>query len=158
MIAKSSPVESIPTSLINACPVVFSELVAHLANCSFTEGCFSDCFKRAQVTPLLKRDGLDKNIPANYRPLSNLNTISKIMERLALVRLRQHLVGCSSFNSAQSTYRSHHSTETALLRTTDFAHQTIDRGKAMMLIALDISVAFDMVVHSHLLHRLSYSF
>ena len=133
-------------------------VVAHLANCSFTEGCFRDRFKPAQVTPLLKIEGLDKNIPANYRPISNLNTISKIMERLTLVRLRQHLVGSSSSNSAQSAYRRRHSTETALLQTTDCAHRTIDRGEATMLIALDISAAFDMVAHSTLLHRLSYSF
>ena len=80
------------------------------------------------------------------------------MERLALLRLRQHLVGSLSFNSAQSAYRRHHSTESVLLRTTDFAHRSIDRGEATMLIALDISAAFDMAVHSSLLHRLSYSF
>ena len=158
MIAKSSPVDLTPTYLIKACLEVFSELVARLAKCSFTEGCFPDRFNRAQVTPLLKRDGLDKNILAKYRPISNLNTISKIIERLVLVRLRQHLVGSPSFNPSQSAYRRRHSTETALLRMTDFAHQTIDRGEAMMLIVLDISAAFDMVVHSTLLHRLSYSF
>ena len=57
MIAKSSPVDSIPTSVIKACPAVYSKIVAHLANCSFTEGCFPDHLKRAQMTPLLKRDG-----------------------------------------------------------------------------------------------------
>ena len=75
-----------------------------------------------------------------------------------MARQRQHLVGSPSFNSAQFAYRCRHSTETALLRTTDFAHRTIDHGKATMLIALDISAAFDMVVHSTLQHRLSYSF
>ena len=80
------------------------------------------------------------------------------MERLVFVRLRQHLVCSPSFNSAQFAYRRRHSTETAILRTTDFAHRTIDCGEATMLIALDISAAFDMVVHSTLLPRLSYSF
>ena len=80
------------------------------------------------------------------------------MERLALARLRQHLVGSPSFNSAQSAYRHRHSTETVLLRTTDFAYRTIERGDATVLISLDISAAFDMVVHSTLLYRLSYSF
>ena len=62
-------------------------------------------------------------------------------ERLALVRLRQHLVGSPSFNSAQTAYRRRHWTEMALLRTTDFAHRTIDSGDA---------TAFNMVVHSTL--------
>ena len=61
------------------------------------------------------------------------------MERLALVRLRQHLVGSPNFNSAQSAYRRRHSTETVLLRMTDFAHRTIDLGEAMKLLMLDIS-------------------
>ena len=50
MKAKSSPVDSIPTSIIKACLVVFSELVTH---CPFMKGCFPDRFKWAQVTPLL---------------------------------------------------------------------------------------------------------
>ena len=80
------------------------------------------------------------------------------MERLALVRFRQHLVGSPSFNSAQSAYRRPHSTEKTLLRMNDFVHRTIDRGQATMLIAFDISAAFDMVVHSSFLHRLSHRF
>ena len=89
---------------------------------------------------------------------SKLPTYFKIMERLALVRLRQHLIDSPSFNSDQSAYRRRHSLESALLWTTDFAHRTIDHGEATMLIVLDISAAFDMVVHSTLLHRLSYNF
>ena len=85
---------------------MFSELIAYLDNLSFAEGCFPDHFKRAQVTPLLNKEGLDKNTPANYRPISNLKSISKIIERLALIRLRQHLVYSASFNPAQSAYRS----------------------------------------------------
>ena len=92
MTAKSSPVDSVPISVIKACTAVFSELIAYIANRSFAEGFFSDYFKRAQVTPLHKKEELDKNTPANYRPISNLNSISKIIERLALIRLRQHLV------------------------------------------------------------------
>ena len=54
VIAKSSPLDSIYTSVIKACPAVFSELVANLANYCFMEGCLSDLFNRSQVTPLLQ--------------------------------------------------------------------------------------------------------
>ena len=73
------------------CKRVLAPLIVHLANKSFTEGCFPRSFKRAQVTQPLNHDGLDATNPANYRPISNLNTISKILERLALSRLRQHI-------------------------------------------------------------------
>ena len=119
MTSKSSPMNYVPTSLVKACLAVFAELITYLVNLSFSEGCFPQQFKKVQVTPLLKREGLDKDTTANYRPISNHNTISKIIERLILVRLRQHLTSSPSFNVAQSAYRHHHSTETALLRTMD---------------------------------------
>ena len=100
MSAKSSPADFVPASVIKACPSEFSEIISNLANRSFTEGRFPEKFKHAQVTPLLKKDGLGKDNPANYRPVSNLNTLSKIIERLALSRLRQHLIGSPNFNPA----------------------------------------------------------
>ena len=81
---KSSPLDYIHTSVLKACSDVFSPLVTRLANLSFSEGRFPDGFKVAQVTPLIKKDGLDVDDPANYRPISNLNTISKVIERLCL--------------------------------------------------------------------------
>ena len=62
-----------------------------------------------------KKVGMDVDDPANNRLISNLNTISKIIERLALVRLRQQITQSENFNQLQSAYRQHHSTETTLL-------------------------------------------
>ena len=80
MTFKSLPMDYVPTSLVKAYTAVFAELITYLVNLSFIESCFPRQFKKAQVTPLLKREGLDKNTPANYRSISNLNTISKIIE------------------------------------------------------------------------------
>ena len=74
--SKSSPTDYVPTSLVKACPAVFAELITYLVNLSFCEGCFPQQFKKAQVTHL-KREELDTDTPANYRPISNLNTIFK---------------------------------------------------------------------------------
>ena len=75
--SKSSPMDFVPTSVLKRCRRVFAPLIARLANLSFQEGRFPSQFKRAQVTPLIKHDGLDTSDPANYRPISNLNTISR---------------------------------------------------------------------------------
>jgi len=62
----------------------FSELIAYLANLSISQGTFPPKFKLASVTPLLKKSGLDPTVSANFRPISNLNNISKILKRLFL--------------------------------------------------------------------------
>jgi hypothetical protein len=89
----------------------------------------------AQVLPLLKKPGLDRLNPANYRPISNLNTISKIVERLVLVRLRPHLLASGNFNPLQSAYRSGHSTETALLCMMDSFYKAADDKRLTTLIS-----------------------
>ena len=112
--AKSSALDFVPTSLIKSCSGVFSILIAKLANLSFSQGTFPASFKHALVTPILKKPGLPSSDPANFRPISNLNNISKILERLFLSRLLPHINSSSNFNLFQSAYRPHHSTETAL--------------------------------------------
>ena len=107
---------------------------------------------------LLKKPGLSKSDPSNFRPISNLNTIGKILERLALARLLPHLSISPSFSPLQSAYRKFHSTETALLKLTNDIMDTIDSGKVTILAALDMSAAFDTLDHTTLLHRLEHTF
>ena len=77
---KTSPLDFVPTSLLKKCSDVFAPLICRLANASFTEGIFPEIFKVGQVTQLLKKPGIDANEPPNYRPITNLNTIGKILE------------------------------------------------------------------------------
>ena len=86
---------------------VFIPVIAKLANLSLRFGKFPACYKRAQVLPLLKKVGLDTSLPANYRPISNLSTVFKILERLVLARLRPHLHGSVNFSQYQDGLRCH---------------------------------------------------
>ena len=156
--AKSSPMDFIPTSVIKLCPAVFSEIISKLANLSFSQGSFSSRFKLAQATSLLKKVGLNRDAPSSYRPISNFNNISKILERLFLSRLQSHISSCQNFNPTQSAYRKHHSTETALLRTTNNVFQSMDHGNSTILVSLDLSAAFDTIHHQTLIDRLYNSF
>ena len=88
----------------------------------------------------------------------NLNTIGKILERLALSRLFPHISKSPSFSPLQSAYRKFHSTETALLKLTNDIMESIDSGKITILTALDMSAAFDTLDHITLLHRLQHTF
>ena len=76
---------------------------------------FPQNFKEAHVRPLLKKTSLSKNELKNYRPLSNLSFSSKILEKVVANRLQTHIKNNHLFNSLQSAYRKHHSTESALL-------------------------------------------
>ena len=97
-------------------------------------------------------------IKKNYRPVSNLPLLSKVLERLVLKQLLSHLAQNDLNEMFQSAYRKHHSTETAILRVcNDFLEGAEDR-KINLLVFLDLSAAFDTIDHNILIKRLECSF
>jgi len=109
------------------------------------------------VLPLLKEAGLDRSSPANYRPISNFTTVSKVLERLVLARLRPHLTNSANFSKWQAAYRQGHSTETALIDVLESVYTAADK-EITVLIGLDLSAAFDTVCHSTLTQWLQTEF
>src|SRR5208282_5432681 len=102
MPAKSSPLDKIPTSVIKSCADAFASLIARLVSVSFDQGRFPEKYRKALVTPLLKKEGLDADVFGNYRPISNLNTISKIVERAYMTRLAMNVKQSPNYNRFQS--------------------------------------------------------
>jgi len=111
-------------------------------------------FKHAIVRPLLKKSGLDANDLKNYRPVSNLSFLSKLLERVVQRRLQAFLDSNELMPSPQSAYRQHHSTETAVLKVYNDLLLTADSGLVSALCLLDLTAAFDTVDHDLLLLRL----
>ena len=101
---------------------------------------------------------MDSEVFANYRPTSNLSTISKMVEHLALVRLNPFMTSSPNFNPAQSAYRTAHSFEMALIKVFNDVYENGDARESMVIIALDISVAFDTICHAKLLDHLRIDF
>ena len=124
-------------------------------NLSLSSGKFPDGFKQAIVTPLLKKPTLDKELMSNYRPISNLSFLSKLLERLVHVRLSLYLCKNKLFNNFQSAYTKHRSTETTLLSLHNTIINAMSTQKITALCLLDLSAAFDTIDHNILLHRLS---
>ena len=102
------------------------------------------------MLPLLKKARLDRSSPANYRPISNLSTVSKVLERLVLARLRPHLTNSTNFAKWQLASRQGHSTETTLLDVLENVYAAADDKEVTVLIGFDLSAAFDTVCHSTL--------
>ena len=94
----------------------------------------------------------------NYRPVSNLHFLSKILEKVVLQHLSDHLNATDTLQPFQSAYRADHSTETLLLRVTNDMHMACDQGSVSILSLLDLSAAFDTLDHNILLKRLRLSF
>jgi hypothetical protein len=107
---------------------------------------------------LLKKYSLPKDDLSSYRPISNLNYLSKILERIIHNRLITHLNTFRSLSPFQSAYRTFHSVETALLRIQNDLLLAIDKRQVTALILLDLSAAFDTIDHDILLNRLSSTF
>ena len=123
-------------------------------NLSLKEGNFPETFKTAHVAPLLKKPTLDKEGMKNYRPVSNLSFVSKILEKVVAKRLISHINAAGLSNKIQSAYKKFHSTETALLKIQSDILSAMDKGKVTALVLLDLSAAFDTIDHSILLNRL----
>ena len=90
--------------------------------------------------------------------MSNLSTLSKLLERVVCNQIESHLVDAGLFPRHQSAYRKGHSTETALAKVCADLINQIDSGHHVLLALLDLSAAFDTVDHCILIERLSRSF
>jgi hypothetical protein len=145
----------IPTSLLKSSLPALLLPITTLVNLSLSEGIFPSQFKHALVKPLLKKHNLPSEDLSSYRPISNLNFISKIIERIIHNRLTNHLSSFQSVSLFQSAYRKFHSTETALLRIQNDLLLASDQQQVSALILLDLSAAFDTIDHHILLTRLS---
>ena len=149
---KSCELDPIPSKLLIECIDSILPSLTDLFNSSLASGIFPQCFKSALVTPILKKRCLDHNDLNNYRPVSNLCLIAKILEKLVLSQVSSYLNSHNVCNTCQSAYRPGHSAETALLKVVNDLFLSPNKGNILAL--LDFSSAFDTIDHSILVHHL----
>ena len=134
---------------------VLAPLIMEVVNLSLSTGKMPDDYKNAVLIPLLKKSSLDQEIFNNFRPISKLVYISKLIEKAIASRLHSHMTNNDLYEELQSSYRKFHSTETTLTCVHDDILRAIDGNKSVLLIMLDLSAAFDTVDHDVLLERLT---
>ena len=130
------------------------DVITYICNLSFKDGLFPSELKLAKISPIFK-SGAKTDI-SNYRPISVLPAISKILEKLANSQLNEYLDRNNITNNNQYGFRKFRSTESALVHFNNDVVRALDNNNYLVAVFLDFSKAFDTVVHSILLDKLKY--
>ena len=154
---KHCTLDPLPTWLMRECLEELLPILTRIVNLSLQHGYMPDTLKHAIINPLLKKLGLEL-LKANFRPVSNLAFLAKLIERAASSQIIDHMTTNDLTEIFQSAYCMYHSTETALVRVQNDILWELDNQNIVLLILLDLSAAFDTIDHAILLNRLSVRF
>ena len=141
----------LPIKLIKLATPFLKQPLTHIINYSITSGTVPDNWKFSRVVALHK--GGTKEA-CNYRPISILPILSKILERIVFNQLYEYLNENGIINKYQSGFRPLHSTTTALLNVTDDWLKSIEDGKVVIAVMLDLKKAFDTVDYDLLMQKI----
>ncbi len=153
--AKSCMLDPVPTWIVKDCLDALLPIITEIINLSLSSAAVPPNLKEAIIIPLLKKILLDPEIFKNFRPVSNLRYISKLVEKVVAHYVQDHMARNNLHEILQSAYKPLHSTETALLRVQNDLLRAIDGRQATILLLLDLSAAFDTVDHDLLLDILN---
>ncbi|KAK3526926.1 hypothetical protein QTP86_004727 [Hemibagrus guttatus] len=147
------PLDPIPSAILQTISPDLLPFITTVIN-GLTSGHVPTVFKKARVIPILKKPALDPSDISNYRPVSLLSFLSKILERVVCNQLSDYLMQNNLHDPNQSGFKAAHSTETSLLALTEKLHAARSAKLSSVLILLDLSAAFDTVYHKTLLSTL----
>ena len=149
---KCAPHDPIPANLLKSTYDVFVPIWLELVNLSLAQGSM-DCLKSGVLLPLLKemKEITDSDVYKNYRPVTNLEYVGKLIERVVKTRFDSHMDQNNLQCSNQYGYKSEHSTEMLMTKVTNDLLLACDRKTPTLLMFLDLSTAFDTVDQEKLL-------
>ena len=149
---KSSGPDGLDPYFLKIAAEHIAEPLTYIFNLTIETGIIPSVWKSAYVTPLLK--GGDRSNPNNYRPISKLSALAKVLEGLISDQLKDFLTANSILNELQSGFRKKHSTVTATMKVLNDLISDIDSKEYCAALFLDLSKAFDTVDHLVLCQRL----
>ena len=141
---KATGLYSIPHQLLNAIPLRIATILSDIINISFKTGKFIDALKYVKVIPVYKNKGSPFEA-GNYRPISLLSNVDKILEKLVHKRMIKFLEDNKILYDRQFGFRCKHSTVYGLITITEDIKKSIDDGKLTCGVFIDLQKAFDTV-------------
>ena len=150
----SHDILTIDCKLLRLSSPIIAPLLAHIFNLSLAQGILPVDLKTALVTPIFKNKG-SKDYPGNFRPISVIPTIAKIMEKAVKIQIVNYFTENNFFCKQQSAYLKFHSTSTALHDLVDNWLSNIENGNINITVYLDLTKGFDIVSHEILFSKLA---
>ncbi|KAI5707997.1 hypothetical protein M8J77_014311 [Diaphorina citri] len=145
--------DQIPLSYITRMSDIVAPPILHIFNFSISNKVYPEIWKRALIRPIPKVK--NPTSTSDYRPISLLCSLSKVLERMIYQQVIKHLNQHSLFNTYQSGFRTGHSTCSALLKVSGDIQAAMDHTMVSILVLFDFSKAFDLVSHKILLTKLN---
>lgn len=144
--------DNIPTRFLKLAKNHIIPVICHLVNLCFSKGVFPSVLKQSIITPVFKSGS--KNDVNNFRPISVLTAISKVLEKIINSRLIGFLDKYDILSNSQYGFRQGRSTHDAIKDLTSLIIEQLDKGKKCLTVFLDLKKAFDTVSIPTLLRKL----
>jgi hypothetical protein len=151
---KSSGPNSIPTHILHLLKEDICTPLMKIFNMSLETGIHPDILKISKTIPIFKKGS--RMAVSNYRPISLLSNINKILEKLVHDRTYKFLENLQCLYSLQFGFRKKHSTNHALIDITETIRQALDNKKIACGVFVDLQKAFDTVNHDILISKLDH--
>lgn len=149
---KATGLDELPPGMLKDCREKIATPLHHIINMSLETATFPSAWKRAKLVPIFKSG--DRKNPENYRPISVLPVLSKLLEKSVHSQLLHFLETNKLLNDSQFGYREKRSTQLATTLFVDDIREAAEKGKMVGAVFLDLSKAFDTISHDVILKKL----
>ena len=149
---KATGIDDLPPGMLKDCAALIAKPLCHIINLSLRSSTIPSIWKVAKITPIFKSG--NTSLTENYRPISVLLVLSKILEKAMHLELISYLEREKLLHDSQYGFRSKRSTKLASTLLCDSIRREVDSGRLVGAVYIDLSKAFDTIGHAILLQKL----